>query len=255
MDDDGLKKELTISLKETDPTHLRISGPIEASDERIGTVLTITQLKTALSRRVSTSTEFRKLSFDILNGLILDLELDSLSVSFFGQEIETKSYKEADKTFAFSFLDQEGNSFEGEMRVLIWNSKVDFTDHKHAFLYKSDGSFLTECPSGFPADYRWPAHTLIFKSLGFDKYDWYSTEFTKLYERVETATRPLVLQYLTSVKKKEFSAVLQKVFDDSRYLTFRRVYSTEKAARNIIKYYESETRKSYAPISHRVFRC
>ena len=44
-------------------------------------------------------------------------------------------------------------------------------------------------------------------------------------------------------------------FDDSRHLTFRRVYSTEKAARNIIKYYESETRKSYAPISHRVFRC
>lgn len=44
-------------------------------------------------------------------------------------------------------------------------------------------------------------------------------------------------------------------FDDSRHLAFRRVYSTEKAARNIIKYYESETRKSYAPISHRVFRC
>lgn len=44
-------------------------------------------------------------------------------------------------------------------------------------------------------------------------------------------------------------------FDDSRHLTFRRVYSTENAARNIIKYYESETRKSYAPISHRVFRC
>lgn len=44
-------------------------------------------------------------------------------------------------------------------------------------------------------------------------------------------------------------------FDDSRHLTFRRVYSTEKSARNIIKYYESETRKSYAPISHRVFRC
>lgn len=217
MDDDGLKKELTISLKETDSTHLRISGPIESPDGQIGTVLTITQLKTALSRRVSTSTEFRKLSFDILNGLILDLELDSLSVSFFGQEIETKSYKEADKTFTFSFLDQEGNGFEGEMRVLIWNSKVDFTDHKHAFLYKSDGSFLTECPSGFPADYRWPAHTLIFKSPGFNKYDWYSTEFTKLYERVEAATKPLVLQYLTSVKRKEFSAVLQKVFEDPRY--------------------------------------
>ncbi len=216
-DDDGSKKELTVSLKESDPTHLRISGPIDSSDEQIGTVLTITQLKTSLARRVSTPAELRKLSFDILNGLILDLELAPLSVSFFGQEIETESYKEADNTFPFSFLDQEGNSFDGEMRVLIWNSKVDFTDHKHAFLYKSDGSFLTECPSGFPADYRWPAHTLIFKSSGFDKYDWFSTEFNKLYARVEATTKPLVLQYLTSVKRREFSAVLQKVFSDPRY--------------------------------------
>ena len=217
FDDDGSKKELTISLKESDPTHLRISGPIDSSDGQIGTVLTITQLKTSLFRRVSTTAELRKLAFDILNGLILDLELGSLSVSFFGQEIETESYKEADKTFPFSFFDQEGNSYDGKMRVLIWNSQVDFTDHKHSFLYKSDGSFLTECPSGFPADYRWPAHTLIFTSSGFDSYDWYSTEFTKLYERVEASTRPLVLQYLTSVKKKEFSAVLQRVFDDPRY--------------------------------------
>ena len=218
FEDSGGKRHLTtITQNEQEATKLQISETVDAGDKPCGTTLTISQLKGAFCKKIANSGEFKKLLFEVMNGLILDLELDGPRISFFGEVINTASYKEADETFPFSFTDHENNRCEGEMRIIVWNSRVDFTDHKHAFLYKSDDSFLCEQPSGFPADYRWPAHTLIFKSAGFDKYDAFFGEWHSLYSRIEAATQNTVLQYLTEVKHKEFSGVLRQIYDNENY--------------------------------------
>lgn len=216
QDPEGVRKSYSIQFDEQSATRLIVSDPVE-TESPTGTTLTILNPKTSFSRRIVSQTELKKLLFDILNGLILDLELGGCEVSVFGTTLQTDDYKEADEQFNFSFIDHEDIKHDGTVRILVWSSKVDFTDHKHAFLYKSDESFLAECPSGYPADYRWPAHTLIFTSSGFDKYDGFACDFLKLYSRVESATQGLVLQYLTSVKQKEFSSVLQTIYDDDRY--------------------------------------
>lgn len=216
-DREGKKHFTTITLNEQEATKLHISETVDADDKPCGTILTISQLKGAFCKKIANAGEFKKLLFDVMNGLILDLELDGPRISFFGETIDTSNYKEADATFPFSFTDHENNLCDGEMRIIVWNSKVDFTDHKHSFLYKSDNSFLCEHPSGFPADYRWPAHTLIFKSTGFDRYDSFASEWHSLYARVEAATQNMVLQYLTEVKQKEFSGVLKQICGNEKY--------------------------------------
>jgi len=209
-------KTYSMVLTEDSPTKLTVNPETPASGST-GTTLKISALTQKL---VSQFYEkgIKKLMFEVLNAMILDLELTpKVDVEFFGEKLNTEDHKDVDTRFEFEFGGPDGNVAMGTMRLISWKPDVQFVDHKHAFLYKSDGSFLAQVASGTPADSRFPPHTLIISTDAYDKYSDLEIEFKSWYANIEKATEARVIAVLTKAKQKEFSKTLNSLIQSSQY--------------------------------------
>lgn len=209
-------KTYSMVLTEDNPTKLTVNHETPASG-LTGTTLKISALTQKL---VSQFYEkgIKKLMFEVLNAMILDLELTpKVDVELFGEKLNTEDHKDVDTCFDFEFGGPDGEVAKGEMRLISWKPDVQFVDHKHAFLYKSDGSFLAQVASGTPADSRFPPHTLIITTDAYDKYSDLEIEFKSWYANIEKATEARVIAVLTKAKQKEFSKTLNSLIQSSQY--------------------------------------
>lgn len=214
--DEGALKTYVLQLVEDSAVDLTIL-PESAATGTTGTTLKISALTQKMIAQMY-QTGIKKLMFEVLNAMILDLELDpKVEVEFFGEKLDTKDYKEVDTTFAFDFAGPDGGVAQGEMRLISWKSDVQFVDHKHAFLYKSSGEFLAQHASGTPADSRFPPHTLIIKTNAYNGYSDLEVEFKPWYANIDKATQARVLAILTNAKEKEFSKTLNDLIQSKDY--------------------------------------
>ena len=209
-------KTYSMVLSEDNPTKLMVNPESPASGAT-GTTLKISALT---QRLVSQFYEngIKKLMFEVLNAMILDLELTpKVEVELFGEKLNTADHKDVDTNFDFEFGGPNGQVAKGMMRLISWKPDVQFVDHKHAFLYKSDGTFLAQAASGTPADSRFPPHTLIISTDAYDKYSDLEAEFKSWYNSIEKATEARVIAILTKAKQKEFSKTLNSLIQSSQY--------------------------------------
>ena len=216
-DKKGKLRTYSMRLEEDSATDLVIGAEHKASKSNTGTVLKISALT---QRMMSQMYEkgIKKLMFEILNAMILDLELTpKVEVNFFGEILDTNQYKAVDETFPIDFAGPDGTPAHGDMRLISWKQDMQFVDHKHAFLYKSTGEFLAQHASGTPADSRFPPHTLIITTDAYDSYSDLEVEFKSWYASIDRATQARVIAILTSAKEKEFAKTLKGLIQSKDY--------------------------------------
>lgn len=213
-DKDGKYKTYTMKLDVNAATQLVVvDEPREIDASRSGTILKITSLTKKFIKQFASLAE---LKFDVLTGLLVDIEVYHKVIKFFGEALDPAPLKADEQSFSFAFQDNEGTIFSGETRILAWKPDVQFVGHKHAFYYKPNGAFVAKRPSHAFADTHYPPHTLIVHSEVFDKYSELEADFN-VFDKMERAMRPHIIAFLTRVKSDEFSGMLGQIFDSDDY--------------------------------------
>ena len=214
QDEDGKLKTYTMKLDVNAATQLVVvAEPKEVENIRPGTILTITSLTKKFIKQFSTLDE---LKFDVLTGLLVDIEVYHKKINFFGEKLDPAPLKADEQTFQFAFEDNEGKTFNGETRILAWKPDAQFVGHKHTFYYRPNGVFVAKRPSRALADTHFPPHTLIVHSEAFDKYSELESEFN-VFDKMDKAMRTQIITFLTRVKSDEFAGVLGQIFDSDDY--------------------------------------
>ncbi len=213
-DKDGKFIEYAMRLDVEAAKNLTIcEQPKQSSSTKTGTVLKITALTKKFQKHFNSLDE---LFFDVLTGLLIDIEVYHKHINFFGKLLDPTPLKADEVVFPFSYLDDEGATQTGDVRILAWKPEAQFVNHKHTFYYKPNGVFVAKRPSRAYADTRFPPHTLIITSPVFDAYSELESDF-KVFGKIENAIRTRVIQFLTKVKSDEFSSVLEQIFENDDY--------------------------------------
>ena len=207
-----LEYSMTLDVREAKKLNVDES-PQPSLCEQTGTVLTISGLTQKFMRHYA---KIDALRFDVLAGLIVDIEVYKKQIEMFGVSLDPKPLKAKETEFHFCFIDDDNKEQNGTVRLLAWKYNAEFISHKHTFYYKPDGTFFCKRPSGIFADTHYPAHTLIISSDAFNKYSDVEAQFG-VFGKIDDAIRGNVIRFLVSVKQDEFSDVLGEIFENENY--------------------------------------
>ncbi len=213
-DSKGALLEYSMTLDVHEAKRLNIDeNPQPSSCEQTGTVLTINGLTQKFMKHYA---RLDALRFDVLTGLIVDVEVYKKKIEMFGVLLDPQPLKAKETEFQFSYVDNENKMQGGKVRLLAWKYNAEFINHKHTFYYKPDGGFFCKRPSGLFADTHYPAHTLIITSDVFNKCTEFDAPFN-VFGKIDEAIRGNVIRFLVGVKQDEFSDVLGEIFENENY--------------------------------------